>query len=287
MSEVQGWLQARRAAKPPSPKIGAVLELVATQPKLASYASAAQIAEQLGINTATVVRAAQAMGFAGWLDFRSEVRTRYLASLTAPEIAAEHSATAEHPATHALRQDLENVTMLTRQLAVPAVEAFAEAIDSATRTVVVAPGNYSSVGLPLAHLSTVMGYSVTLEMRGGSHLANALGKLESGDCLVAIGFWRLHAETVRAAKIAHNRGARVCVITDSSTSLLAQIADHTIVVPAEGSSWFPSLVTAISTVNAVLATLEARGGDQAQQSIAKMEHLWHEMELYSNSSWKD
>lgn len=91
MSQVREWLAELRKGHTASPKIATVLDVIAGQPRLASYASAAEVAERAGVNTATVVRAAQSLGFDGWLSLRAEVRSRYLASLTALEILAERA----------------------------------------------------------------------------------------------------------------------------------------------------------------------------------------------------
>jgi DNA-binding MurR/RpiR family transcriptional regulator len=280
MQDVAQWLAELRADGPTTPKMNAVLDLVAGQPRLASYAAAAEVADRARVNTATVVRAAQSLGFDGWLAFRAELRSRYLVSLSAPEVAAEHAGHPERPAAAAISQDIANLVQISRSMDPGVVEAFAATIAAADRTTVVAAGSYTALAAPLAHLATVMGYQVSMETRGGSHLANVLGQMSERSCLVAVSFWRLHRETLRAAEAARARGAAVCVITDSVSSPLTAVASHAVIVPSEGASWFPSMTAGVSAVTAVLTALEQQGGEKVRDAIATMETLWHELDLY-------
>ena len=69
-------------------------------------------------------------------------------------------------------------------------------------------------------------------------LANAIAELQASDVLVAITFWRLFNSTITAARQAKAQGATVCVISDRTKSPVADLADHILVVPAEGTSFF-------------------------------------------------
>jgi DNA-binding MurR/RpiR family transcriptional regulator len=280
MSEVREWLAVLREGTQATPKIGQVLDLIAKQPRMASYASASAIAETARVNTATVVRAAQALGFEGWLALRAEVRSRYLASLSATEVSAEHAELGVHPASSAVRQDVANLGLFARGLDLDVIERFATAISGADRTAVVTTGSYIAVAAPLAHLGAVMGYPIAMETRGGTHLANVMSSMKPESCFVAISFWRLHAEILKAARSAARRGATVCVITDSVSTPLTEVADHVVVVSSEGGSWFPSMTAGVCAVNAVLTSLEQQGGQKVQDAIADMEHTWAELGLY-------
>ncbi|MDQ3791028.1 MAG: MurR/RpiR family transcriptional regulator [Actinomycetota bacterium] len=283
--KVDEWLAGFSGARSLPTKSKRVLDVIATQPRLASYGTTSDIARTAGVNNATVVRVAQALGFDGWLTFRQEIRSRYLASLSAPELADERAAgESELPAVNAIRQDTENLALLSNRLDVEAVKQFAVTIAGANRTTVIAAGSYGSVAMAFAHLATVMGYQVNAELRGGSHLANALGQLDEDSCLVTVALWRLHAEIMLAARVAVDNGVTVCAITDTTTSPLARIATHLIVVPSESGGWFPSLTASMSAVNALLTTMERLDGRQPRNSIARMEKIWHDMNLYHDAS---
>lgn len=281
MDAVGQWVLARKEPHLLGPRSRAVVDVLATQPQLASFAAATDIASRAGVNAATVVRTARQLGFTGWPELRLEIRNRYLASLTAPEVFDEHGEQSQRadPVQSALEMDLRNVQLMAKSLDVAAVHALAAAIDNANRTVALGSGGFAALGTILAHAGSSMGFDITLERHGGTLLANTINKLRPGDALVVVNLWRLPKEVLAAARIARAHGAVTCVITDLRTSPLARAADHVVIVPSEGSSVFPSLTAGMVVVNAILATLAARAPERVHAGLESTEQLWREFGL--------
>jgi DNA-binding MurR/RpiR family transcriptional regulator len=279
MTSAQDWMRERTDGAALGPKAERVAHLLATNTEFSSYASAGAVAERAGVDAATVVRTARALGFTGWPALRLELRNRHLASLGATEVLDAHQSSASDPIRNALRGDLANLTLACRTVDVPAVRAVATALTEARRTVVVASGSFAGPAYQLAHCAAFMGLDVRFVERGGTTLANALTGLGSGDCLLAINFWRLPREVRQAAAIARAAGATTCVLTDLRRNALAKEADHLVTVPCEGTSHFPSLTAAMAVVHALLAEITRQRGDSTLQAIRHTEELWHQMNL--------
>ena len=111
-----------------------------------SYASTSEAAALAGVNVATVVRAAQLLGFSGWPALRGEARSRYLSSLSASEVLSEHAAGAESPAWASVRSDLRNLQSLSQMLDPEQVESVARLIHDAGTTVVLGSGSFAAPG---------------------------------------------------------------------------------------------------------------------------------------------
>jgi DNA-binding MurR/RpiR family transcriptional regulator len=256
-----------------------VVHLLATQAEFTSFASASAVAGRAGVDAATVVRTARALGFSGWPDLRLELRNRYLSSLRANEVLNEHEGAASDPILHALRSDVDNVTLAIRTIDVAQVRAIAAAIAGARRTVVIASGSFLGPAHHLVHSAGFMGLDVEFGIRGGTTLVNTLTRLGPGDCLVAINFWRLPREIRDATEIAGVAGATTCVLTDLRRSALTELADHVVTVPCEGTSHFPSLTASMAVVHAILAEITRTLGDQARDAMRATEDLWQRMNL--------
>jgi DNA-binding MurR/RpiR family transcriptional regulator len=271
------WLRGRVPDKGLKPKAAAVLDVLLAQPRRASYDSAAELAALAGANTATVTRTAQALGFAGWPALQQELRARYLAALSAPEVAAEHTGIGEteQSSAAAVRRDVENLALLARRMDVEAVHALAEAIAGARRTIVVAIGSYSAVGVALAHNAQLAGYDVTLASGyGGGGPANAVAAMTGQDVLVAISFWRLNQTSVIAAEEASACGARVFALTDAASPVLTRAAERVLLVPAEGVAFFPSLTAGLALAQAVVTELAAVDPARTRTAIEQAEAQW-------------
>ncbi|MGW0810164.1 MurR/RpiR family transcriptional regulator [Nonomuraea sp. NPDC002799] len=220
-----------------------------------------------------MTRIAQTLGFAGWPALQQELRARYLSSLSAGQVAAEHSGTGS-PSSRSLRRDLDSLALLTRRTDETVLRTIAEAVAAARRTVIVADGSYAAVGLALAHNARLAGYPVAAVTAGDAELANAMIAIGPGDVLIAISFWRLYESTVLAANEARARGVRVFALTDAASPALANAAEQVVMVPAESEAFFPSLTAGMAVAQALVTQLAAVDPRRTNASIEAAEAMW-------------
>ena len=271
---LQDWIRARLGDRAPGQGASKVLQTLSSNPREMSYASTAQAAAMAGVNVATVVRAAQLLGFSGWPGLRSEARSRYLSGLSASEILNEHAAADQSPAWAALRRDLRNLQELAQVLDADQIERVARHVHEAGSTLVLGSGSFAAPGLQLAHIAQTVGYDVRLHREGGTSLLNAVSLLRSGDCLVIFRLWRSPREIMNAANVAAGEGVAVVVVSDQTTAEVLAVADELILVPSEGASMFPSLTAAVAVVHALLASLVALDEGRARSASDRAEALW-------------
>ncbi|WP_049574695.1 MurR/RpiR family transcriptional regulator [Nonomuraea sp. SBT364] len=269
----EDWLRERVPERGLRPKAAAVVDILITQPRRASFGSAAELAALAGANVATVTRTAQALGFAGWPALQQELRARYLSSLSAPQVAAEHSGEGS-PSSRSLRRDLDSLALLNRRLDENVLRTIAEAVAAARRTVIVADGSYAAVGMALAHNARIAGYPVAAVTAGDAELSNTVAAIGPGDVLIAISFWRLYESTVLAAHEARTRGARVFALTDAASPALAEAAEEVVMVPAEGVAFFPSLTAGLAVAQALVTQLAAVDPARTATAIETAERMW-------------
>jgi DNA-binding MurR/RpiR family transcriptional regulator len=281
---VEDWLRRLADGRPLSRAVHDVVQSAIGNPEFASYASAMDVAKTANVNVATVTRAAQAVGFSGWPALRQEIRARYLGLLTASEVATIHSAhSTGQPFDDALSRHLEGLNAVRKTLDRRVVRQFAKALASSNRRLIAASGSFAAVGKLLAHNATLAGYRTEL-IEDGATLANAISDLSGSDMVVAITYWRLYNATIVAARQAKALGATLCVISDTAVSPLAELADHLLIVPAEGASFFPSMAPSVAVVEGICAELVALDPDKAGKSIAAAETQWQAFDLlYLNS----
>ncbi|MGW7694585.1 MurR/RpiR family transcriptional regulator [Streptomyces asiaticus] len=234
---------ARRpaAADSPTEAQSRVVDVIVRNPQLASYADLADIAQRVDVNSSTVVRAAQALGYRGWPDLQRELRARYLVLISTEDKltqSGEHRSPLHDALTHDidnLRQTLDNNTAAEAEAAIATV--------AATKSILVlGAGSFAGPASVMAHLGSTMGYPISLENRGGVHLASAVNSLGPGDALVVVNLWRSMKQIIVAAEAAREAGAAVVAITDMRRGRLATtVAEHLLIVPSEGISFFQSV----------------------------------------------
>ncbi|EKT81442.1 helix-turn-helix domain, rpiR family protein [Rhodococcus opacus M213] len=278
METLESWLRARAEAQPIGPKARRLLDLMVSVPKFAAYASAAQIGKRAGVDASTVVRMAHTLGFDGWPDLQSEIRSRYLSSLSASQLLETHDDTASDPIVRALRSDADIAAQTANSMDVAAIRKIAAALLESRRIVVLASGSFAGPATQLVHVATRLGLDIHLADRGGRTLVTSLAALDAGDAVLIINLWRLPAEVLAAATWAKTNGVRVATITDSLHGPLAKASDHVVTIPTEGTSHFPSLVPAMSLVHALLAEFTHVLGEGGRKAIERNDATYREME---------
>ncbi|QOT23012.1 MurR/RpiR family transcriptional regulator [Paenarthrobacter sp. YJN-D] len=278
-STLTEWLDSRVQGRKLAARQLQVIGILRSQPRLASYGSVSDIAGAAASNASTVTRTAQTLGFKGWADFQFELRSRFLASLSAVEVAAEHNGHINSPAQAAVSTDRANLAHFERTLDANTLHDIAQAIAGARQTFIVAAGSYAIPGKALEHNAIIAGYNVRLLDADVAALTNAIARLGADDLVIAISLWRVYDSTMRAVEIAHNLGTPIASITDSAGSPVAVHADHRIVVPTEGAGFFPSLTGAVSAVQAIAVELASLDRERSNQNIAASERTWDQMRI--------
>ena len=281
MTNLPTWAGDRLEGRSLGPGAARVIETLDLQPQMASYASTAEIAERAGVNIATVVRAAQALGFSGWSELRQEVRSRYLASLSAVQVLGEHASPGASRTRDAVRRDLSNLESLAGSIDPQQIAAIAARLAQARRTVVIGTGSFIAPGLQLSHVAQTMGLDIRFVRGGGTTLFNEVGLLGPEDAVVVFSFWWNAKEILQAALVASLAGAEVVVISDRRTTPFTELADRTVAVASEGASTFPSLAAATTVVHCVLAEIADQNEDDVRAALARAEAVWRANDLFA------
>ncbi|MYW92978.1 MurR/RpiR family transcriptional regulator [Amycolatopsis rubida] len=277
------WLEALRPHKGLSPALDRVLQTLITNPKIASYGEVGDIASRAQVNPSSVVRCAQALGFEGWPALQRELRAKYLASLTSEETFQTRRKGPLGPGHSAFQQDIQNLKDALESVEPAEIDAVIRRIAGSARVVVAATGTFAAPGQVLAHLGSALGYPITAETRGAVHLSAALTGFGPEDTLVVLTAWRPIGDLVRSARLARHRGARVIAVTDLRRGPFAELADHILVVPSEGVSFFQSVTAATSLMYGIVDGLANVDVDRTREQLAAAQQSWEILQTYESS----
>ena len=279
VGRVEDWLRDLSADASLSKAPRAVVQAVIGDPAFASYASLSSLSERAGVDNATVTRAAQGLGYDGWPSLRADIRTRFLMTLSSSEVMSVRAAhRGDRPFDASLARQREDLAAAEQSVDRRTVSDIVKAVSGANRCIVTACGSHAVVGRALNHHLNISDYRSDF-MDDSATLANAISTLKAKDVVIAITFWRLFKLTLLAARQAKARGATVCIITDAPLALLRDISDHLLLVPTNGTSFFPSLVASLAVVEGLCAELAALRPERTQQAIARAEAEWDAFDL--------
>nr|WP_280712892.1 MurR/RpiR family transcriptional regulator [Brevibacterium marinum] len=248
-----------------------ILSVIEADPDEAAYCSAQFLADMAQVNVATVVRAAQSLGYTGWPTFSAEIRTRYLASLSSRSLYLHNRS--QGRLANSIDKDIELLERMRDGLDEGTLNRMGEHIIASESTGVFATGSYAAPGMQLAHVAQMLGYPVRLHSGSVTSMVNEVNLLSSHDCFVAITLWKSSRAVVQLAEAARQQGATVLVIADRQTAL-TDISDEHVLVPAESSELISSLVCATSAVQYLLGCLARHDEERTQRTLGRIDDLW-------------
>lgn len=216
------------ASRPLSPATLQVVRYVQDNPGVAVTCSAADLARRMGLSDATVIRAAQALGFEGLAELRRALATALEGASPATRMertlnevgedagrAIDAALQAHHEALVALR------SAAWRDKLVMAVGV----LGSAQRTAVFGIGPSGMLARYVSILLARVGRPTLCLDATGIALADQLLDLRAGDALLLIAYGRAYKEVTATIDVARQKRLPMVLVTDSLESRLARHAD--------------------------------------------------------------
>ena len=269
-----------------SPQLKKCAAYILEHPSEVATLSMRQVAANADVPWSTLTRLAHAAGFGAY----SELRDVYRASINNTSAVRPHragqlqTAIGESDIGYTLnifqRVTLLNINTLFDDVDTDALDRAARAL-TAARSVLVAGTQESHSLANYFHCVAAMGFrNWHLVTRHNGEYAHLFESLTGADVFVGISFEPWAAETIRVARHARERGARVIGITDRRTSPLASCSHDILLVPIQSPSFFQSYVATTALIEILLGMVVARGGASVVENIERLERYRREMDEY-------
>jgi DNA-binding MurR/RpiR family transcriptional regulator len=250
----------------------------------AIFLTASKLAKQVGVSEATIVRLAQALGFSGYPEMQRMLREKFQERLTTVTRLKETVRNARGDGdvlTKVMQQDIRN---LSRTLQEISMDVFKQAIvdmNKARRIYVVGMRGAHAPALVLSLYLCFLKKQSFAVIPGYGDVWNSLHGMGKEDLVIGISFPRYTRLTIDVLEYAHEQGARIGAITDSSFSPLARNADWVLPVHSQLDSFIESFTAAMSLVNALLTALSVQDPEETMKALKERESFWQKKEIYA------
>lgn len=268
-------LAMRRATLSPTEQ--RVADFFARHREEVAFLSATEIARRLGTSDATVVRAAQSLGYSGLQELKREfaqaLRTRVTSPLSLGRRLAEVEAAPQTVLDHVLTSQMELLAEARRTVR-PA--AFARALDllgGAARVLAFGTGPSAALADYFTLRLRRIGRHAAALTRTGLDLADDLLAVRAGDALVAVVYGRVYREAEVTVTHARARGVPVVLLTDSLGMALAAHASATLSARRGRPGMFGSIATPLVVMDALLIGLAARERARSLEAMGELDDL--------------
>jgi DNA-binding MurR/RpiR family transcriptional regulator len=252
----------------------------------AAFMTASRLGETVGISESTVVRFAADIGYKGYPEMRKALQDMIknrLTSVQRIEVSKGFIENNNIPAA-VFASDMEKIRSTLEDFDKSSFDAAVDAIVNAKHVYIL--GLRSS-----ASLASFMGFYLKLLLPGvtvvnesfANNVFEQIMRIEEGDVFIGISFPRYSKRTIKAAKFAKDNGATVIGITDTETSLMAQISTIKLYVRSEMVSFVDSLVAPLSLINALIIATADKADEDISSVFLRLEQIWSDYEVYEKS----
>ena len=222
----------------------------------AAFLSAAELARQLDVSEATVVRFARTAGFRGFPELRHVLQNVFRAEVT-PAARLQHKLVDlrtgnQHVFAQVVEMELQYLNEALRNLAPHDLDRAVKIILNGKR-LFVRGGGPSAILAQLFELRMRRFGILTLSMtESGRDLVEKMQLMRSKDVLLATGFHRVSTELNAVIDHAHKVGCRTILLTDTLGSTFRDKVDVILSARRGPVSDFHSLTVPMAILNALI-----------------------------------
>ncbi len=250
-----------------------------------------EIAEAVGVNSSTVVRAAQALGFEGFPELQSVLRSQFLnqakiaqrMQISSQKLRDYLSADSEegaHLFNTVLRDELQTLIDLPQHVPTHVFDRAVNMLDGARRVYMIGLGASFPLALNFGIVLRYIRPATTVLTPGIDPIAAQLIALNAEDLVFSLCFARYTRETLMVMDAGRERGAKVLTVTDSHVSPAAIRADLAMIVPFQ-LRLYSNSVAVFALLDALLGALSLRYPEKTRERLERLEELYRQFNLYS------
>lgn len=244
------------------------------------------VAKSAGVSPATMVRLAKTLGFQGYDElraaFQEQIETRPQSFLARAEMvrAAQPRSRWMHTVQRVIDGELANIHACVSGISERDLDAVAGLFAGARRVYVLGlRGMYPSAFFFHYSARTFSDKTVLVDGAGATHL-DALRDVGSQDVVLVYTCQPYAKETLRGARLAHDRGAKLVAITDGMLSPAARLATVAFKVDANPATLLSSAAANMLVTQVLIAVFFAASGKGAVSAVRRTDEQVALLETY-------
>lgn len=284
LDEINGRIDAQFESLPRL--LRAAARFVRENPEAVALNSLRQLAALAEVHPSNLMRLARVLGFERYNLFREPFKRWLGGRHTSLPDRVEglrrkgRRGRASETVAQVLAQDLADLEATAAQLAVADLIAAADSILAARRVFIMGFRSLHAAAHFLDYNCRMVGVGTLLVDGRGGALGDELRDAGPADALVVLSHRRYARDTLRLARYAKAAGAKVISIVDSPLAPTAAFSDVTLVVAASHASLLSSVVSTLSVVQALIAVIVGKLGDEVAERLERSQAFHRAFETF-------
>lgn len=242
------------------------------------------IAENASVSTPTVARMVQKLGFSGYPEFQTELRSELNAKISSPISKRENlinNMPDEHIMNRFTEATLDNIYQSLQFLEIESFDAACELLSDESRGVYIVGGRITQA------LASYFYMHMQIIRKNVFHIESIstawphyLLNIEDGDTLIVFDIRRYENSTLKLAEIANEKGAEIILFTDQWRSPVSKFASYTFCNRIEVPSAWDSSVTTLLLLESMIAALQEKDWTSTKKRIEDLEDMFDKTKFF-------
>ncbi len=243
----------------------------------AAFLTAKRLGEITQVSESTVVRFAAELGYQGYPGMQRALQELVRGRLTSVQRirASQEQIVGTDMVSEVMQRDMNSIHAAIERVDRKEFNRVVDMLLHAERIYILGVRSSSFLaGYLNFYLHLIFKNVVFVQNSAAGEIYEQLVHIGPGDILIGISFPRYSIMAVNAIQYAHDRGADVIAITDSTISPLCQWASAALLVRSDMISFVDSMAAPLSLLNALIVELGRRRKEDVDGVFAEMERVW-------------
>ena len=252
----------------------------------AAFMTASRLGSVAQVSESTVVRFAAQVGFDGYPAMQKALQELIRGRLTSVQRiqASRERSKGSDVLTEVMHRDMASIQAAIEHVDRREFDRAVELLLGAERIYILGVRSSSFLaGYLNFYLHLIFKNVVLVQNSAAGEIYEQMVHIGPGDVVVGISFPRYSIMAVNAVHFAHDRGADVIAITDSTVSPLYAPATASLLVRSDMISFVDSMAAPVSLLNALITELGRRRKEDVEGVFAEMERVWKKHSIFGRT----
>jgi DNA-binding MurR/RpiR family transcriptional regulator len=272
-------LMMRKVEELPT-KARRVAEYFLANMREAAFRSIGEVADELKVSKAQLVRVARMLGFNGYSELKDALQRAILEQVNPAAMLARAIDSQEDLPETIHRMEHANLDDTWSQLSPQKVAEFCSLIREARAIHAMGWGISCLVAESTQMRLRVMGLDAFMMMRGNLTLREQARTMREGDLLIVCELPSYVVEVTEATEMAADRGAKVITLTDSPAAPVCRRSNLAFYVSAASPTFGSSILGPLFLVHVLTSVLAIEMGDQAKLALEEQARFLHDERIF-------
>jgi DNA-binding MurR/RpiR family transcriptional regulator len=246
----------------------------------AAFKSIGEVADELQVSKAQLVRVARVLGFDGYSELKSCLQKTILEQVNPAALLTKAVDMKDELPEKILQVEHANIDDTWTQTDASKVTEFCSLIDRAPQCAFVGWG-ISSLVMELAYMRfCVMGLPAVLMKRGSLSIMEQMRWMPKDGVILVCEMPSYAVDVTEAVSEGFGMGAKVVTITDSPAAPVCRYASLSFFVSSASPTFGSSIIGAVFLVHLLTSSLVVHMGDRAREALEKQAAYLHDERFF-------